>query len=152
MTTKALPAKYILFLLIFLFPVEVFSFNPQTDSIPTFLAAISDQDQKVPVYWFKPGINPEEKIFDDGTKEVQFYVSDQWYENCAAERFTSTSTPFLLLKSKVFISYQGVSGDALYDATDSFYVTINKNDNGKPGLPLSEPVYAKASGNGTPEG
>ncbi len=152
MTTKALPAKYILFLLIFLFPVEVFSFNPQTDSIPTFLAAISDQDQKVPVYWFKPGINPEEKIFDDGTKEVPFYVYDQWYENCAAERFTSFSTPFLLLKSKVFISSQGVSGDTLYDPTDSFYVTINKNNHGKPGLPLSEPVYAKASGNGTPEG
>ena len=152
MTTKALPSKYFLFLLIFLLPVEVFSFNPQTDSIPTFLAAISDQDQKIPLYWFKPGINPEEKIFDDGTKEVQFYVYDQWYENCAAERFTSSSTPFLLLKSKVFISSQGVSGDTLYDATDSFYVTINKNDNGKPGLPISEPVYAKASGNGSPEG
>ena len=142
----------ILLLLILLLPVEVFPFSTQANSAPSFLAAISDQDGKVPLYWFKPGINPEEKIFDDGTKELQFYVSDQWYENCAAEKFTSPSTPFLLLKSKIYISYQGKSGDTLYDASDSFCITLNKNDHGKPGLPLSEPVYAKASANDISEG
>jgi len=142
----------ILLLLILLLPVEVFPFSTQANSAPSFLAAISDQDEKVPLYWFKPGINPEEKIFDDGTKELQFYISDQWYENCAAERFSSPSTPFVLLKSKVFISYQGRPGDALYDSTAQFFITINKNDHGKPGFPFSEPVYAKASGNGVPEG
>jgi hypothetical protein len=52
-------------------------------------------DGKIPLYWFKPGLNPEEKIFDDGTKELQFNVSDQWYENCAAERFSSPLIPFV---------------------------------------------------------
>jgi hypothetical protein len=142
----------ILILSIFLSPVNALPFSPQPDSAPSFLAAISDQDGRVPLYWFKPGINPEEKIFDDGTKELQFYVSDQWFENCAAEKFSSPLTPFVLLKSKIFISSQGKSGDTLYDATDPFYVTINKDDNGKPGLPLSEPVYAKDSANGSSEG
>jgi hypothetical protein len=142
----------ILFLLIFLLPVEVFPFSTQADSAPSFFTAISDMDGKIPLYWFKPGINPEEKIFDDGTKELQFYISDQWYENCAAEKFSSSLTPYVLLKSKIFISYQGKSGDTLYDAADPFYVTINKDDHGKPGLPLSEPVYAKASANGSSEG
>ena len=109
----------ILFLLIFLLPVEVFPFSTQADSAPSFFTAISDMDGKIPLYWFKPGINPEEKIFDDGTKELQFYISDQWYENCAAEKFSSSLTPYVLLKSKIFISYQGKSGDTLYDAIDS---------------------------------
>ncbi|MCJ7457690.1 MAG: T9SS type A sorting domain-containing protein [candidate division Zixibacteria bacterium] len=142
----------ILFLLIILLPVEVFPFSPQPDSAPSFFTAIPDMDGKIPLYWFKPGINPEEKIFDDGTKELQFNVFDQWYENCAAEKFFSPSTPFVLLKSKVFISYQGRPGDALYDSAAQFFITINKNDHGKPGFPFSEPVYAKASGNGVPEG
>jgi hypothetical protein len=136
----------ILLLTIFLLSVEAYPFSPQSDSAPPFLAAISDQEGKVPLYWFKPGIIPGEKTFDDGSMELPFYVSDQWYENCAAQRFTSSSIPFILLKSKVFISSQGKSGDTLYDATDSFYVTINKNDYGKPGLSVSEPVYAEASG------
>ncbi len=153
MRIKNFTATSILFFLSFLSPLEVFSFTPQADSHPAFLTAIPDQDAKVSLYWFKPGVNPEEQIFDDGTKELPFYVYVQWYENCAAERFSfSSSTPFVLLKSKIFISHQGKSGDSLYDPTDSFYVTINKNDLGKPGLPISEPVYARASGSGTSEG
>ncbi len=132
--------------------IRKFQFPNEPDSVPAFLSAISDQDGKVPVYWFKPGADPQEQILDDGTKALQFYLSDQWYENCAAEKFISPSLPFLLLKSKIFISYQGKPGDTLYDPTDSFFITINKNNKGKPGSALSEPVYAKAVGNDTSVG
>ncbi len=132
--------------------MKSYSSTPQPDSAPAFLASISDQDRKVPLYWFKPGIEPEEQIFDGGTKELQFYLSDQWYENCAAEKFVSPALPFLLLKSKVFISYQGKDGDSLYDPTDSFFITINKNNQGKPGQAILEPVYVKAVSNDTSVG
>jgi hypothetical protein len=147
-----LSAASILLILIIFSPVKSFSFTSEPDSSPAFLSAISDQDGKVPVYWFKPGIEPEEQIYDDGTKEIQFYFSDEWYENCAAEKFVSPVLPFLLLKSKIFISHQGRPGDTLYNPADSFFITINQNNQRKPGQAISEPVYAKASGNGTPEG
>jgi len=124
--------------------IREFQFPNEPDSVPAFLSAISDQDGKVPVYWFKPGAEAIEQILDDGIKEIQFYLSDQWYENCAAEKFVSPALPFLLLKSKVFISYQGKDGDSQYNPTDSFFITINENNQGKPGQALSEPVYAKA--------
>ena len=147
-----LSATSILLLLILLFPIKSYSSSPGPDSAPAFLSAISDQDGKVPIYWFKPGAEAIEQILDGGTKEIQFYLSEQWYENCAAEKFISPALPFLLLKSKVFISYQGKDGDTLYDPTDSFFITINKNNQGKPGSALSEPVYAKAVGNDTSVG
>jgi hypothetical protein len=136
----------------YLLPFNGFSFYAQPDSAPSFLIAISDQDGKVPLYWFKPGIEPQEQFYDDGTKEHQFYVSEEWYENCFAEKFVSPTLPFVLLKSRVFISYQGKSGDTLYDPTDSFFITINKNNQGNPGEPLSQPVYANAEGNAQADG
>ncbi|HVP35468.1 MAG TPA: FlgD immunoglobulin-like domain containing protein [Terriglobales bacterium] len=147
MIIKIFSFLLIFFLIIFSFPSNVFSIALSSDSTQPTLAAISDQDGIVPLYWFRPGITPEEKIYDDGSKESEIYIYDQWYENCAAERFTSSSIPLVLLKSKVFVSSMDDSGKTLHRASDSFFVTINKNDHGQPGLPLSEPVYTKASGN-----
>jgi hypothetical protein len=87
------------------------------------------------------------QFYDDGTKENQLYVSEEWHENCFAQKFISPSLPFVLIKSVVFISYQGKADDTQYDPTDYFFITINKNNQGNPGEPLSQPFYANASGN-----
>ncbi len=142
----------ILILLFFLFPLKSFPFYPQPDSAPSFLSAVSDQDGKVPLYWFKPGIEPQLQLYDDGTEENQLYVSEEWHENCFAQKFVSPPLPFVLLKSVVFISYQGKAGDPFYDPTDPFLITINKNNQGIPGEMFSQPVYVNASGNAHTDG
>lgn len=113
---------------------------------PACLIAADEQDSRVPLYWFKPGSQPYELAYDDGTKEHQFYVSGQWAENKAALQMSSPVLPFALLKSKVFISYQGAKDDTLYDFTAPFLISVNQDSSGFPGRLLWGPFSANATG------
>ena len=113
---------------------------------PACLIASDEQDSRVPLYWFKPGSQPYELAYDDGTKEHQFYVSGQWAENKAALKMSSPALPFALLKSRVLISYQGAKDDTLYDFTAPFLISVNQDSSGFPGRVLSGPFSASATG------
>jgi len=110
---------------------------------PSYLIGVSEQDGCVPLYWFKPGYQPYELAYDDGTKEHQFYVSDNWAQNKAAVRMSSPAFPFALLWSKVFISYQGPENDTLYDFKTAFLISVNRDSAGVPGRMLSGPFERK---------
>ena len=69
-------------------------------------------DRKLPLVWFllivivstvsflpvqEAKAAPVELAYDDGTKEHQFYVSDQWFRNKAAQKLSASSVPFALI-------------------------------------------------------
>ena len=121
---------------------------PASDSLlpPSYLITLDEQDERVPLYWFNPGSQPDELAYDDGTKEHQFYVYDKWLDNKAAVRMSSPSFPFALLKSKVFISYQGAENDTLYDFKTPFLISVNSDSGGIPGEVLWGPCSTNANG------
>jgi len=99
---------------------------------PSFLTAISDQDGKVPLFWFKPTPDTSELAHDDGSMGHQMYVSVEWHHNCLAVKMTSPEVPFYLLKSKVFISYTGAGIDPDYNFEAPFFITVNQDSGGIP--------------------
>jgi len=113
---------------------------------PSCLISVDEQDGYVPLHWFKPGSRTGELAYDDGTKEHQSYVSDRWVNNKAAVRMSSPFFPFALLKSKVFISYQGAENDTLYDFQIPFLISVYLDSGGVPGQVLWGPFAANATG------
>lgn len=113
---------------------------------PSHLIGVEEQDGSVPLYWFKPGSQANELAYDDGTKENQFYVCDRWLNNKAAVRMSSPSFPFVLLKSKVLINYQGAENDTTYDFKTSFLISVNRDSSGIPGEGVWGPFSANATG------
>jgi hypothetical protein len=113
---------------------------------PSYLIAVDEQDGFVPLYWFKPGSQSYELSYDDGTKEHQFYVYDKWLNNKAGIRISVPSSPFILLKSKAFISYQGAEDDTLYDFKMPFLISVNSDSGGIPGQILWGPFWVNATG------
>jgi hypothetical protein len=99
---------------------------------PSFLTAISDQDGKVPLFWFKPNPDTSEIAYDDGSMHLPKYVSFEWQHNCLAVKMTSPEVPFHLLKSRVFISYAGADSDANYNFEAPFFITVNPDSEGIP--------------------
>jgi len=116
---------------------------------PSFLTAISDQDGKVPLFWFKPNPDTSEIGYDDGSMYHHRYVSPEWYHNCLAVKMTSLEVPFYLLKSKVFISYEGADIDSNYNFEAPFFITVNPDSEGIPKNIFLDSVLAWAIGEDT---
>ena len=116
---------------------------------PAYLTALNEQDKKVPLYWFEPGSEPQQIFYDNGTKQIGVYANVEWFDNCLAVRITPPTAPFLLLKSKVFISYQGAPSDSSYNYKQPFFVSINKDSSGMPGSPLTPLILAQAKSDST---
>jgi hypothetical protein len=110
---------------------------------PSFLTAISDQDGKVPLFWFKPNPDTSEIFYDDGSMDHHMYVSPEWHHNCLAVKMTSPEVPFYLLKSKVFLSYEGPEN---YDFEMPFFITVNLDSGGIPKNAFLDSVLTHASG------
>jgi hypothetical protein len=113
---------------------------------PSYLTAISDQDEQVPLYWFEPIPDTSELAYDDGSMHYYKYVSPEWHHNCLAVRMTSPEVPFYLLKSKIFISYEGDSIDPNYDFEAPFFITVNSDSGGIPQNTFLDSVSAYATG------
>ena len=75
-----------------------------------------------------------------------FYVPLPWHENCVAVRMSSPSLPFYLLKSRIYISHQGVLNDTNYNFKAPFFVTVNQDSGGIPQNSFLDSVSAAASG------
>ena len=117
---------------------------------PSFLTAIGDQDGKVPLFWFKPIPDTSELAYDDGSMDNHLYVSPEWHHNCFAVSMTSPEIPFHLLKSKVFISYDGAEIDPDYNFKAPFFITVNHDSGGIPQNTFLDSVSAYATGTDTP--
>jgi hypothetical protein len=114
---------------------------------PSFLTAISDQDGKVPLFWFKPNPDTSEIAYDDGSMYYHKYVSEEWHDNCLGVKMTSPKAPFYLLKSKVFISYEGATGiDPNYNFKAPFFITVNPDSGGVPKNTFLDSAWAHATG------
>ncbi|KPK77906.1 MAG: hypothetical protein AMJ89_01565 [candidate division Zixibacteria bacterium SM23_73] len=134
----------------FLIVVSILIFTPYVYADPpippSFLTAISDQDEKVPLFWFRPNPNSSELAYDDGSMHYHKYVSTEWHHNCLAVKMTSPEVLFYLLKSKVFISYDSDSIDPNYDFEAPFFITVNQDSGGIPKNTFLDSVSAQATG------
>ncbi len=111
---------------------------------PSFLSAVNHQDGVVPLYWFKPGLLGEEIFYDDEEMVLGGYVTPDWNENAFAVKFTVLDTPFVLLKSKVFIDKNDLSPDSAGDKNSPFEITVHLDSNGVPGRLISGPIFTAA--------
>jgi hypothetical protein len=116
---------------------------------PSFLTAISDQDGKVPLFWFKPNPDTFEISYDGDSMYMGKYVSPEWHHNCLAVKITSPEVPFYLLKSKVFVSYDGADLDSNYNFHAPFFITVNEDSEGIPQNAYLDSVVAWATGDDT---
>lgn len=111
---------------------------------PTFLTAISDQDGKVPLFWFSPHPVISEIAYHGGEMLNGVYVVLPWHENCVAVKMSSQYIPFYFVKSKIYILHQGAPLDTNYKAP--FNVTVNQDSGGIPSSGFLDSVTAKATG------
>ena len=140
-----------LFLLLSLLCILIIKSYIYADELlpPSYLTAISDQDRKVPLFWFKPNPDTSEIAYDDGSMDHHMYVSDEWHHNCLAVRMTSPEVPFYVLKSKVFISYEGSDTNSNYNFEAPFFITVNSDSGGIPKNTFLDSVSAHATGEDT---
>jgi hypothetical protein len=118
---------------------------------PSFLTAISDQDGEVPLFWFKPNPDTFEIAYDGGSMYGHKYVSPEWHHNCLAVKMSAPELPFYLLKSKVFISYDGADIDTNYNFQTPFFITVNEDSGGIPQNTFLDSATAFATGKDTLE-
>lgn len=111
---------------------------------PSFLAALNHQDEVVPLYWFKPGLIEQQIFYDNGEMLLGGYVPWGWDENAFGVRFTVLDTPFVLLKSKVFIDKNDHFPDSVGDQHSPFEITVHLDSIGVPGRLISGPHLTKA--------
>ena len=114
---------------------------------PSFLAALNHQDEVVPLYWFKPGLTGEEIFYDNDSMAASGYVSWGWDENAFTVKFTVLDTPFVLLKSKVYIDNYDNFLDSAGDQHSAFEITVHLDSGGIPGRLISGPILAGADTN-----
>lgn len=112
---------------------------------PSFLAALNHQDEVVPLYWFKPGLTEREIFYDNDSMAISGYVSWGWDENSFAVKFTVSDTPFVLLKSKVFIDKNDHFPDSAGDQHSPFEITVHLDSSGIPGRLISGPILTSAN-------
>ncbi len=113
---------------------------------PTFLTAQSDQDKEVPLFWFCPHPETSELVYHGDVMSGGVYVSSLWHDNCLAVRMNFSSAPFYLLRSRIYIPHQGISGDTTYDYKAFFFVTINPDSGGIPQNRFLDSVLTSATG------
>ncbi|EQB63512.1 MAG: YD repeat protein [candidate division Zixibacteria bacterium RBG-1] len=111
---------------------------------PSFMSALNHQDRVVPLYWFKPGLTEREIFYDNDSMAISGYVSWGWDENSFAVKFTVLDTPFVLLKSKVFIDKNDLFPDSAGDQHSPFEITVHLDSNGIPGRLISGPILTSA--------
>jgi len=136
--------SFFLLLFCFLFPLYVISkaeFLP-----PSYLSAQSDQDGKVPLYWFSPTPDTLEISYTQGGMLYGMNMSPAWHENCVGIRMISASLPFHLLESKMYISHYSTAGDSDYDYHTPFFVTVNQDSAGVPKNVFLDSVSTFAQG------
>ncbi|HEX7400855.1 MAG TPA: FlgD immunoglobulin-like domain containing protein [candidate division Zixibacteria bacterium] len=136
--------SFFVFLFCFLLPLFVISkaeFLP-----PSYLTAQSDQDGKVPLYWFSPSPDTLEINYYKGGMLCGMNMSPAWHENCVGVRMTSLSFPFYLLESQIYISHYSVAGDTDYNYHAPFFVTVNQDSAGIPKNVFLDSVSASAQG------
>jgi hypothetical protein len=141
---KASFASFSSFLLLFcsLFLLNVIS---QAEFLPpSYLTAQSDQDGKVPLYWFSPTPDTFEISYYQSGMFKGINMSSAWHENCAGVRMTSIAVPFFLLESKVYVSHYSIPGDTGYDYHTPFFVTVNQDSAGVPKNVFLDSVSASA--------
>ncbi|MFH1336922.1 MAG: FlgD immunoglobulin-like domain containing protein [Candidatus Zixiibacteriota bacterium] len=113
---------------------------------PSYLSAQSDQDGKVPLYWFSPTPDTLEISYTQDGMLCGMNMSPSWHENCIGVRMTSTSLPFYLLESKIYISHYSIAGDTNYNYHNPFFVTVNRDSAGVPRNAFLDSVLASAQG------
>jgi hypothetical protein len=145
---KSSPLLLLTLLCILIFTSSIYADQPLP---PSFLTAISDQDGKVPLFWFKPNPDTSEIFYDNGSMRLPMYVSPEWHHNCLAVKMTSPEVPFYLLKSKVFISYEGAGAeiDPDYNFKAPFFITLNPDSEGIPKNIFLDSVLTWAMGEDT---
>jgi hypothetical protein len=127
------PVWYVRIVLVFILLSFSSDFSASADlSPPAFLGAISDQEGEIPLFWLDPHPDTLGVAYHAGTMSTRFYVSATWQENCVAVRMTSPASPFLLVRSRVYIPHQGLPLDPEYDFRAPFFVTINQDSAGLP--------------------
>ncbi|MGB8657976.1 MAG: FlgD immunoglobulin-like domain containing protein [Candidatus Zixiibacteriota bacterium] len=133
----------VLFLFLFASPASSFGYDLAS---PSFLTAISEQDVNVPLFWFSP--HPETAVIalDGGRPSSGLYVWPAARDNCLAVRMSSSSIPFYLLESRVYVMHHGLSSDASYDYKTPFFVTVNRDSGGVPQNRFINSVSAAAGG------
>ena len=134
---------------VFLIPLNAKDQKIFLPSPPSHLTALDEKDGSVPLYWFKPEILPETVFYDDEILKTGMYANVEWFDNAFGLKFTPPSSPYILLKSEVFICYQGSSGDANYDFSQPFSISVNEDSGGIPGAFICVPVDAFATGRDT---
>lgn len=122
--------------------------SPADDLLPpTFLSAISDQDGRVPLFWFDTHPDTSELVYHGNGMIYGMFVVPPWHENCAAVLMTSPSLPFYLLKSKIYVSHRRAGPDTnYYDYKAPFFVTVNRDSGGIPQNCFTDSVSAQATG------
>ena len=136
--------SFFLLLFCFLFPLYVISkaeFLP-----PSYLSAQNDQDGKVPLYWFNPTPDTLEISSYHGGMLCGMNMSSSWHENCVGVRMTSSSLPFYLLESKIYISHNSTPGDTDYNYHTPFFVTVNQDSAAVPKNASLDSISASAQG------
>jgi hypothetical protein len=129
---KASIVLLLFFLLLFfaLFSEPTF---PQEELLPpAFLSAKSDQNERVPLFWFNSNPDTTEIRYHREGMFRGMYVSSVWHENCVGVRITSNSSPFYLLESRIYLSHSGVPSDTSYNYHAPFFVTVNQDSGGIP--------------------
>jgi hypothetical protein len=115
-------------------------------SPPTFLTAVGDQNGEVPLFWFSPHPETSQIAYHSEPMSDGFYVSSSWQENCVAVRMSWSEVPFYLLKSRIYVSHQGVATDTNYSFKVPFFVTVNQDSGGIPKNSFLDSVMAAAGG------
>jgi len=141
---KCLYISSLLILLLFVFTESTYA-----DDLlpPTFLSAISDQDGKVPLFWFNTHPDTSELVYHGNGMIYGMFVVPPWHENCVAVRMTSPSLPFYLLKSKIYVSHHRIGPDTnYYDYKAPFFVTVNRDSGGIPQNWFLDSISAQATG------
>lgn len=151
---KANPFRFIrsygcigaIFICILVFRLFAGNAGGQDISPPCFLTALGDQDGKVPLFWFSP--HPDTHCLTGHVEQLLYgmHVVLPWRENCVAVRMISPSVPFHLLKSRIYLTQQGVEGDSTYDVTAPFFVTVNSDSGGTPRNAFLDSVWCSAGG------
>ncbi len=113
---------------------------------PSYLTAQSDQNGKVPLFWFSPRPETLEIRYHADGMLMGIYPSLSWHENCVAVKMNPSTLPFYLVKSKVYISHNGIPGETDYDYHAPFLVTVNQDSGGVPRQVFLDSVFASAMG------
>jgi len=123
--------------------------NQDTLLPPSYFTAVDERNGMVPLYWFEPGLLPETISYDSGEVKSGMYVNVEWFDNAFGVRITPASAPFHLLKSEVFICYQGSSSDTSYNFSQPFSISVNSDSGGIPGSSICAPIDTYATGKDT---